>query len=81
VGDLGSNEATVLFMLSIKSWMDEDFKFIILYSICYVTVQPHRVSKLQILIYIFNIKLEVGSMNECSQSLPITLYLYVWLEL
>ena len=26
--------------------MVEDFKLIILYSICYVTVQPHRVSKL-----------------------------------
>jgi hypothetical protein len=36
--------------------MVEDFKLIILYSICYVTVQPHRVSKLQILIYIFYIK-------------------------
>ena len=36
--------------------MVEDFKLIILYSISYVAIQPHRVSKLQILIYILYIK-------------------------
>jgi hypothetical protein len=33
-------------MLSINSWMVEDFKLIILYSICYVAVQPHKSIKI-----------------------------------
>jgi hypothetical protein len=36
-----------------REWLKTYWKRIILYSICYVEIQLHRVSKFQVLIYIF----------------------------